>query len=440
MISIPQIEKTSTEEMQAHQVARLRELVKYVQERSPFYKRLLATHEVQPDSITSLDVLAQIQPTTKDDLQKYNWDFLCVPRDQVAEYASTSGTLGRPVTIALTKNDLKRLSYNEFLSFACAGGTSSDVYQLMLTLDRQFMAGIAYYHGIQELGAATIRVGPGVPSMQLDSIERLKPTTLVVVPSFLVKLIDFAESRGFDLNSTSVKAAVCIGESIRTNGFEKNVINRKITERWDIQLFSTYAATEMQTAFTECSYQNGGHHHPELLILEVLDESGVAVKNGEAGEITVTTLGVEGMPLLRYRTGDIAHVYTEPCKCGRTTMRLGPVIGRKQQLIKVKGTTIYPPGLFEILNEARYVQDYCIEVFQGDLETDELRVHVLSSENEPETVIKDLGHIFQSRLRVLPEIRLATAQELEALQLGPGERKIKRFIDRRAKSVPPDGL
>ena len=152
------------------------------------------------------------------------------------EYTSTSGTLGAPVTIALTEKDLQRLAYNEFKSFSCAGGEPDDIYQLMLTLDRQFMAGMAYYSGIRKLGAGIIRVGPGVPSLQWETIFRLKPTVLVAVPSFIVKLIQYAVDHQIDPASSSVKKAICIGENIRHTDFSFNVLGKKITEAWNIQI------------------------------------------------------------------------------------------------------------------------------------------------------------------------------------------------------------
>jgi phenylacetate-CoA ligase len=302
---------------------------------------------------------------------------------------------------------------------------------LMLTLDRQFMAGIAYYEGIRKLGAGLVRVGPGLPAMQWETIERLKPTALVAVPSFIVKLIEYARQNGIDPNKSSVKKAICIGEGLRTGAFDLNIIGQKIKDAWNIDLYSTYASSEMQTAFTECKQGIGGHHHPELLIVEVLDDNGKPVPAGEPGEVTITTLGVEGMPLLRYKTGDIAVAYTEPCACGRTTLRLGPVLGRKQQLIKLKGTTIYPPGIFELLNEMSSIRDYVVEASTGELGTDELKLHLLVSEEMKDDIKKRLSTIFQSRLRVVPEIYFASAQELEKLQFGKMDRKIRKFIDNR---------
>jgi len=435
MKHIPEIELKSKEEIKSFQETKLQELLQYLQQHSPFYQQHFAKHGIAIASVKKLEDLTQIPVTTKDDLQQFNWNFLCVPKSEIVEFASTSGTLGKPVTIPLTDNDLHRLAYNECISFACADGTSDDLYQLMLTLDRQFMAGIAYYEGIRKLGAGLVRVGPGLPAMQWETIQRLQPTTLVAVPSFIVKLIEYARQNGIDPNMSSVKKAICIGEGLRNEAFNLNVIGKRITDAWDIKLYSTYASTEMQTAFTECSQGIGGHHHPELLILEVLDEQGMPVKPGEAGEVTITTLGVEAMPLLRYKTGDIAVAYTGPCACGRTTQRLGPVLGRKQQLIKLKGTTIYPPGVFELLNDMSSIRDYVVEASTGELGTDELKLHIVVSEDMKDEIRQRLSTVFQARLRVVPEIYFATPQELEKLQFGKIDRKIRKFIDNRCYTL-----
>jgi phenylacetate-CoA ligase len=431
MKSIPEIEIQSPEKIKSLQEEKLKTLLQYLQLKSPFYKKLFADNHVDITKINSIEDLQQIPTTSKDNLQKNNWEFLCVSSGEIAEYSSTSGTLGKPVTIALTENDLQRLAYNECISFACADGSEEDVYQLMLTLDRQFMAGIAYYQGIRKLGASVIRVGPGLPAMQWETIERLKPTTLVAVPSFIVKLVEFAVDHKIDINKSSVKKAVCIGEGLRTPDLELNIIAKKIKDVWDIDLFSTYASTEMQTAFTECKSGKGGHHHPELLIVEVLDEKDKQVIAGVPGEVVITTLGVEGMPLLRYKTGDIAAYYTEPCACGRKTLRLGPVVGRKQQMIKLKGTTIYPQGIFEILNSSDHVRDYVVEAFTGNLGTDELKLHVFVDDNFKRVAEDYLKSIFQSRLRVVPMISFSSQPEIEKIQLSGQSRKIKKFVDTR---------
>ncbi len=412
------------------QEEKLQELLAYLHEHSPFYKELFSTNRINIAGIKSLEDLSQIPTTDKESLQLRNEDFYCVPRNKLIEYSSTSGTLGSPVTVALTENDLTRLAYNECTSFLCAGGSASDVYQLMLTLDRQFMAGIAYYTGIRKLGAGIIRLGPGVPSLQWETILRLKPTAIVAVPSFIVKLIEFAKQHQIDINGCSVKKAICIGENIRHTDFSLNMLGKKITEAWDIQLYSTYASTEMQTAFTECSEGRGGHHQPELLILELLDENDRQVAPGQPGEVTITTLGVEGMPLLRYKTGDICHYFDDPCACGRTTLRLSPVVGRKKQMIKYKGTTLYPPALFDLLHEMEDVKDYVAEVYLNEIGLDEVLLHLLPVVHTDETDRKIRAYL-QAKLRVSPHIQYVTAEKLQKMQFPESGRKAVRFIDRR---------
>lgn len=430
MNPIPDIEEQLPQVIKDYQNVQVKKLIHYLNASSPFYKAHFDKHRIRVDAINSVEDLPAIPTTTKDDLHNFNWDFLCVPKDKIVEYTSTSGTLGKSVTIALTENDLQRLAYNERISFACAGATENDLFQLMLTLDRQFMAGIAYYEGIRKLGAGIIRVGPGLPAMQWDIINRFNPTVLVTVPSFLLNLIAFAIEKGIDLNRSSVRKAICIGENLRASDFALSAMGNRIRANWNIELLSTYASTEMQTAFTECEYGMGGHQHPELIISEILNEDDFPVHTGEMGELTISTLGVEGMPLLRYKTGDIMRAYDEPCLCGRTTRRLGPVIGRKQQMIKLKGTTLYPPGIFNILHQTDCVLDFAVEVTTNNLGLDELKVYLVSS-NEHKSLVQ-VKHIFQSKLRIIPEILFCSQQEIDKMHASGQTRKTQRFIDRRS--------
>ena len=426
----PEAAFKSKEEIKLMQEKRLQEAVSYLNEHSPFYKDLFTQARFNVKGIKTIEDLSVIPVTIKENLQQHNEAFLCVPRNKIIEYSSTSGTLGSPVTIALTENDLERLTYNEYSSFISAGGTSDDIYQLMLTMDRQFMAGMAYYSGIRKLGAGIIRLGPGVPSLQWETILRLRPTAIVAVPSFILKLIEYAREHQIDINSTSVQKAICIGENIRNTDSSLNMIGKKITEAWSIKLYSTYASTEMQTAFTECSACKGGHLQPELLIVELLDEMNKPVGAGQPGEVTITTLGVEGMPLLRYKTGDISVYDDRPCACGRNTLRLSPIVGRKKQMIKYKGTTLYPPALFDILNEMEDVIDFVAEVYSNEIGTDEVLIHIYPGDLTDECNRRIRANL-QARLRVIPHIKYLTVEEIHKLQMPEAGRKIIKFIDRR---------
>lgn len=427
---IPKIEQASIQEIKTFQEEKLSELLMYLNGNSPYYKRLFQTHHIDINTITSLEDLNNIPTTTKDDLQKYNDDFLCVPKNKIIDYVTTSGTLGDPVTFALTDNDLERLAYNEAISFTCAGVSKDDVLQLMTTIDRRFMAGLAYFLGVRKLGASIIRVGAGIPELQWDSILKFKPSYLITVPSFLLKLIEYAEQHHIDVNASGVKGAICIGEPLRHQDFSLNSLSQRIKEKWDIELFSTYASTEMNTAFTECEHQQGGHHHPELIIVEILDDNNLPTKPNQVGELTITTLGVEGMPLLRFKTGDIVQAHHEPCTCGRNTLRLGPVVGRKKQMIKYKGTTIYPPAMDNILNDFKEVESYVIEIFHNSIGTDEILIKI-AAKNLSEKLLSSIKDHFRAKLRVTPKIEFCDKEEIQKLQFPAMSRKPVIVFDKR---------
>ncbi len=430
MKTIPHIETLSPNDINQLQESKLVELLAYVNSNSKFYQNRFKEYGIDSSTIKTLDDLQQVPVTTKDDLYKHNFDFICVAPDKLIDYVTTSGTLGDPLTFALTDSDLERLAYNEHISLACATGTKQDIYQLMTTIDRRFMAGMAYFLGIKQMGAGVVRVGNGMPEFQWDTIKRLNPTIAIAVPSFIVKLIEFAEANNIDYKNSSIKKIVCIGEPIRNEDFSYNTLGKRITDKWPVQLFSTYASTEMGAAFTECEAGRGGHHHPELLIVEFLDDANKPVKEGEAGELTVTTLGVEGMPLIRFKTGDICKAHYEPCSCGRTTLRISPILGRKQQMIKFKGTSLYPPALYDILNTVPYIKNYIIEVFTNDIGTDEIEIHI-GCNQPPENFDKDLKDHFRAKLRVAPTIILETPENISKRQLPEMSRKPITFIDRR---------
>ena len=172
------IEFQSVEAIKDFQEKKLLEALDYLAANSSYYKRMFSRFGIDVSSIHHIEDLVKVPFTEKKDLQLYNEDFLCVPKDKVIDYITTSGTLGDPVTFCCTEKDLQRLAYNEKKSFECAGVHPGNVVQLMTTIDKRFMAGLAYFLGIRELGAGIIRVGNGVPELQWDTIQRIKPDTI----------------------------------------------------------------------------------------------------------------------------------------------------------------------------------------------------------------------------------------------------------------------
>lgn len=426
------IEFESPERIKEFQENLLHDHLAYLKEKSPYYRRLFDSYGINIEKIVHLEDLVRIPFTEKKDLQLYNDDFCCVERKKIIDYITTSGTLGDPVLFGCTEKDLQRLAYNEKKSFQCAGLTDESVLQLMTTLDKRFMAGMAYFLGLREMGAGVIRVGNGIPELQWDTIRRFRPDSIMCVPSFILKLIDYAEDHDIDYRSSSIKRIIGIGEGLRDQNFDYNLLGRQIHERWpEVQLFATYSSTEMGATFSECEYGMGGHVHPELIIVEIIGEDGMPVADGQPGEVVVTTLGVEGMPLLRFRTGDIACKHVEQCRCGRWSYRLSPLLGRKNNMIKLKGTTLYPPAINDVLDNTDYIENYVVIVRNSAAGTDDVLVKVGLKHQPDFDVVKELKDSFRSRIRVAPEIEVCPVAEIHAVNFPPTGRKPVKFIDQR---------
>lgn len=427
------IEYKSIDEIKEYQDRRLQEAIAYLACNSPFYKRLFSESGINPSDIRTIEDLQRLPFTEKKDLQLHNEEFLCVSKDKIVDYITTSGTLGDPVTFGCTDSDLERLAYNEMKSFSCAGLRRGDIVQLMTTLDKRFMAGLAYFLGIRKMGASIIRVGNGMPELQWDTINRIKPDTIMCVPSFILRLIEYAEQHDIDYKNSSIKRIIGIGEGLRNQDFTLNLLGTRIKEKWDVELFATYSSTEMGATFSECQYGCGGHVHPELIIVEIIGEDDKPVKDGEVGEVVVTTLGVEGMPLLRFRTGDMSSKIIGQCACGRNSYRLTPLVGRKNNMIKLKGTTIYPPAINDVLDNTPYVINYVVVVQNSYAGTDEVVVKIGARGNQPFDIIKDLKDRFRSRIRVAPIVEVLSPEDVSRINNPSNTRKPIKFIDNRAR-------
>ncbi len=430
------IEFQPAEVIKQFQETKLVEAVEYLAANSPYYRRMFEENGIDPASIRHIEDLTSVPFTEKKDLQLYNWDFLCCDRSKIVDYVTTSGTLGEPVTFACTEKDLQRLAFNEKKSFECAGLRPGNILQLMTTIDKRFMAGLAYFLGIREMGASIIRVGNGIPELQWDTIQRLKPDAIMCVPSFIPRLIQYAEDHGIDYKSSSIKKIIGIGEGLRDQDFNLNLLGRRIKEKWDVELYATYSSTEMGATFSECEYSMGGHVHPELIIVEIIGEDDLPVKDGEVGEIVVTTLGVEGMPLLRFRTGDMAAKRVEQCKCGRWSYRLTPLVGRKNNMIKFKGTTLYPPMVIDVLDNCREVVNYQLVLSLNELGNDDVTVRLGLPDPDPDrnaALIAELKNTFRAKIRVAPNIEIVRADILAKDIYKDTSRKPLKIIDLRPK-------
>jgi phenylacetate-CoA ligase len=260
----------------------------------------------------------------------------------------------------------------------------------------------------------------------LETIGRVQPTAIIAVPSFLRHVADKAREIKFDLNKSSVKKAICIGEPIRDRAFALNASGRTIVAAWGAKVYSTYGVTELANSLCECDAGAGGHLHEEQLHLEILDDAGKILPDGEIGEVVATTFGIEAMPLIRYRTGDYAAIFSKKCKCGRTTPRIGPIVGRKNQKLKFKGASLFPSALAAVLEETKSVEAFVIIARRESELSDSIEIlfHGLAK-------IEMLRDALQARAKITPQVRHVSLAEIEALQLPPQARKRRTFVDLR---------
>jgi phenylacetate-CoA ligase len=405
--------------MTPEQQRRWYEAIAYVRAHSPFYRELFRDAPARPAP-------GDLPTTDKRMLSEHNAGLLCVPRERVVEVVSTSGTTGHPLVWMLTEPDMRRLALNEKLSFECAGFSAEDTVLVAVALDRCFIAGLAYTLGLRELGCAVVRTGPSSPLQVLEWIDRIRPTGIVAVPSFLRMIAGAARDQRFDLAGGGVKKAVCIGEPIRDGAFALNASGRAIEAAWGTRVFSTYGVTELANSLCECQAGQGGHLHDSQLYMEVLDDAGRPVTDGEVGELVATTFGVEGMPVVRYRTGDCAALHRGPCACGRTTPRIGPIVGRKNQCLKYKGATLFPSTLQAVLEDTEGVQAFVIIARAESGLSDDIEVLVHGS--APEALVRER---LRARARIAPRLRTADPEEIESLQMPPNSRKRRYFVDLR---------
>jgi len=404
---------------------KLLDTLKYVSDRSIFYQHLFSKNFININEVLEYKDFLKIPLTHKSDLSEDGIDFI-VKDILIKEWVTTSGTTSAPLKVPLTENDLKRLELNETLSLSNAGITASDTVLIAVAFDKLFIAGLAYYLGVKNIGATALRVGASSKNIVLNAIEQFKPSVIIGVPSFLLKVAQHATTMNISLADNSIKKIIAIGEPVSNKGFSRNSSGTKLEKLWGCKVISTYASTEMSTSFCECNFQKGGHYLNELIFLEVLDEDGFPVQDGELGEVVATPLGVEGLPVLRYATGDYARFYKGICECGYEGGRLGPVEGRRSGMLKIKGTTVFLSNVLDKLASLSYLTGYFVFIMQANDLSDTLQIKIAykdSLELDKDSVIKMTKDALKGALKVTPEVIISSNEDIVELQEAKGSKK-----------------
>jgi phenylacetate-CoA ligase len=419
---------SNPEEIKRVQQERLKEHLLYCSNHSPYYQKIIKEQHIQVEAI-ALENLADFPLTDKSQIEQYNNDFIAVPEEKVTDIVVSSGTTGVQTRMMYSNFDLRRLAYNEEMSLGGCGIEPCDRVLLTCTLDRLFIAGLAYFLGIRNLGAAAIRNGQNTLESHLEVIQRLQPTAIVGVPGFLKKLGIFMLEAGTNPAETKVDKIVCIGESLRDQNLELLKTGEDLQRIWQAEVFSTYASSEIVTSFCECPQGNGGHLLPDLGIVEIIDDNDSVLPPGQVGEVVMTPLVTEAMPLIRFKTGDISFLMDDPCGCGRFSPRIGPILGRKKHMLKVKGTTLYPQAIFTVLEEIEEIQEYFVIATTKSGLSDHVSVHIAVS--DPTLTTEIVQNKLQARVRVKPSVVVDDISTVRQRVFNPNSRKPVRFFDNR---------
>jgi len=428
------------EEIESFQLKKIRELLRYAYASSVFYKKIFKKNRLHPEKIKSLKDFQRFPVTTKEDLRSANREFFCAARDEWADLFATSGTTGRSVYFPYTKSDMQRLTEVSARALFAAGLRKNDLVQLTLPMGTaMWQGGLAYYLGCGFNGACVLRFGPGFVDAQISNMRILKPDVIIGSPSFLVTLGTAAAKNNL-FRYTRPRLLLTIGENILERGLEKNALGEKLVSVWGAQVRSGYGNTECGMGAFECQASSGHHYGPEFCYVEVVDpETKKQLGDMEEGELIITSLGMSGAPLLRYAISDISFKVSGKCPCGRNSPRIGPILGRTDEQIKIKGVKAYPSDIKNAVLKIKDVNRCFIEAHKDDGITETVKVYVSLRESarikgrESAVLTGRVAESIRSHLGFSAEVLYASDAMIQEKIFPTGSRKARMFSDLRHK-------
>lgn len=428
------------EEIESFQLKRIRELLRYVNVKSAFYRKIFRKSALCPDKIKSLRDFQEFPITTKEDLRIANGEFFCAGRDAWADVFATSGTTGRSVYFPYTKSDMRRLTEVSARALSAAGLRKNDLVQLTLPMGTaMWQGGLAYYLGGGFNDACVLRFGPGFIDAQISNMRILKPDVIIGSPSFLVTLGTAAVKNNV-FKDARPRSILTIGENILERNLKKNTLGKKLASLWGAQVRSGYGNTECGMGAFECRSSRGHHYAPEFCYVEVVDPATKKpLGDEEEGELVITSLGMSGAPLLRYAISDISFKITGKCPCGRNSPRLGTILGRMDEQIKIKGVKTYPSDIKNAVLKTGEVNLCFIEAHNEDGMTDMVKVYVSSKgsagikSRETRAFTGRIAESIRSHLGFSAEVIYASDTLIQEKIFPPGSRKARLFSDLRHK-------
>ena len=424
-------ETLSRKEMEALQLERLKETVARVYERVEPYRKKMDEAGVKPEDIKSLDDLKKLPFVTKQDMRdNYPYGLFAVPMDDIVRIHASSGTTGKPTVVGYTAGDMETWTDCVSRIAAAGGATSKDIAQICFGYG-MFTGALGLHYGLENMGAAIVPSSTGNSEKQLMYMKDFGTTLLVATPSYALRLAEVAAEVGIDpKRDLKVKTAL-VGSELLTDAMREEM--HKVWGE-DMQITTNYGMSELMGPGVsgECLCHTGMHINEDYFLPEIIDpKTGEVLPEGELGELVVTCIKKEALPLIRYRTKDITRLFYEPCKCGRTTCRMENPSGRSDDMLKVRGVNVFPGQIEEVILSVDGLGPHYEIIVERDGYSDKLTVRVelaqaTDSFGDLEKIEKNVRNKLKIVLGLDAKIKLESTNTLERF-----EGKEKRIKDLR---------
>lgn len=420
----------SREQMRELQGKRLNKLVNLVYHNVPFYREKLQALDISPDDIQTIDDIVKLPFTTKQDLRdNYPYGLMSAPKSDIVRVHASSGTTGNPTIVGYTRRDLSIWSEVMSRSLAAFGVTRDDTFSVSYGYGL-FTGGLGAHYGVENLGATVIPASTGNTEKHIKLIRDLDITGIACTPSYALYLAETLDKMGVDKKDIKLRVGA-FGAEPWTNNMRK-----EIEERLGLKGYNLYGLSEIigPGVSYECQEQNGSHISEDHFYPEIIDTDTLEpLADGETGELVFTTLTKTGMPLIRYRTKDLCTLSHETCSCGRTNVKMGPIMGRSDDMLIVRGINVFPSQVESVILEIPELEPQYMLVLDRKNNLDTLQIQV---EVRKDFFSDDLGSMLQMKkvlgdrlknvLSISADIRL-----MEPNSIPRSEGKSKHVIDNR---------
>lgn len=426
----PEHETMSRDRLAGLQLQRLQATVKRVYQSVPFYRDAFKARGLEPGDIKSLDDLRKLPFTCKQDLRdNYPYGLFAAPMDQIIRLHASSGTTGKPSVVGYTKNDISNWADLIARCLVMAGGSKNDVVQVAYGYGL-FTGGLGLHYGVERLGASVVPISGGNTARQIMLMQDFGTNILACTPSYALFLAEEGIAAGIDFKKLPIRAGILGAEPWTEN------MRKQIESKMDITALDIYGLSEVMGpgVSMECMAKQGSHIAEDHFIAEVIDpDTGEALPYGEQGELVLTTIMKEGIPLLRYRTRDISTLHPEVCACGRTHMRMKRIAGRTDDMLIIRGVNVFPSQVESVLLEFGETEPHYLLVVDRKGDLDDLEIWVELSERMFSDEIKHLETL-EGRIRhkILSVLNInVKIKFVEPRTIPRSEGKAKRVMDRR---------